>query len=204
VDDPQSQGTTPSHSKLPWREHPEKATHIAVVILGVLTLAAGLWLLALNLDDGPSNGGPQAIVQAAPVPTAPAPVPTAPAAAPVPTAPAAAPAPVAPAPATTDAPVAPAPATPAAHVANDSPEPPATHEVHNTRGDQNAPWLMLRAEPNAKAAERYAMQDGTQLRVLETNLGAKGTWWHVRVIGGEADGTTGYAHSRWIRTIADR
>ena len=54
------------------------------------------------------------------------------------------------------------------------------------------PWLALRSEPSSSSGfQKKKMPEGTPFRVLRTN----GVWYFVQL----QDGTTGWAHSRWIR-----
>ena len=54
------------------------------------------------------------------------------------------------------------------------------------------PWLALRTVPSDKGGSRIAkLPEGTLFRVLER----RDKWWFVEL----KDGTTGWAHSNWIR-----
>ncbi|MCO4763865.1 MAG: hypothetical protein KC502_20295 [Myxococcales bacterium] len=74
----------------------------------------------------------------------------------------------------------------------------ATHEVFNTSGDDEAPWLALRSRPHHRSKLLSEMSDDTQLR----KVGSRGKWWKVRIVGGEDDGVVGWANRRWIRRSA--
>lgn len=54
------------------------------------------------------------------------------------------------------------------------------------------PWLALRSEPSSSSGYRIMkMQEGTLFRLL----GTSGKWYKVQL----RDGTSGWAHSDWIR-----
>jgi serine/threonine protein kinase len=74
----------------------------------------------------------------------------------------------------------------------------ATHQVFNTWKDTREPWLNLRRSANQKAGIVAQMKDGVQVRLLDTS----GTqWYKVQVLTGEFAGKTGWAHSKWLRTL---
>jgi uncharacterized protein YgiM (DUF1202 family) len=72
------------------------------------------------------------------------------------------------------------------------------HEVYNTYMDQEAPYLILRSEPQSKSQKIAEMSDGTKLVELSKGYGNNGKWIKVRVV---ESGKVGYAHSKWIREI---
>lgn len=94
---------------------------------------------------------------------------------------------------------APKPATPR-EVAEDQPvQRAASHEVFDTSSDIDAPWLALRSRPHRRGKLLAEMSDDTGVRVVAR----RGTWWKIRIVGGEDDGLVGWAHKRWIRRVAD-
>ena len=64
--------------------------------------------------------------------------------------------------------------------------------------DQEAPYLILRSEPQSKSQKIAEMSDGTKLVELSKGYGNNGKWIKVRVV---ESGKVGYAHSKWIREI---
>ena len=71
----------------------------------------------------------------------------------------------------------------------------APYEVFDTAADASAPWLALRSRPDRRSKLLAEMADDTGVRVLAR----RGTWWKLRIIGGEDDGLEGWAHKRWVR-----
>ncbi|GEM_PF-3063383 len=70
----------------------------------------------------------------------------------------------------------------------------ATHVVHQTAADEDAPWLALRGRPRTSSKLRVKMTDGTRVKVYRLYR----EWARIRILSGPSKGRRGWAHSRWL------
>ena len=75
---------------------------------------------------------------------------------------------------------------------------PATHVVHNTASDLEAPWLALRSAPDYRAGLLARLPDGTRVRLIRS----EGSWEYVQVVDGSDRGKVGYARNRYLKKVA--
>jgi hypothetical protein len=74
---------------------------------------------------------------------------------------------------------------------------PATHVVHNTASDLDAPWLALRSAPDYRAGLLARLPDGTRVQVTRSD----GSWHYIQVADGPHRGKVGYVRNRYLRRL---
>jgi len=83
-------------------------------------------------------------------------------------------------------------------LAEDSAAPDATHEVFNTAGDAEEPWLNMRRGPSSKTIVTGRLSDGTKVKFL---AGSRDNWWKVEVLTGDDTDKTGFVNSNWLKKL---